>query len=264
MLLKDRTAIIYGGGGALGGAVAAAMASEGANVFLAGRTTAKLEEQANRIRAAGGVAEAVQLDALDSAAVERHADAVAEKTGSIDIAFNAIGVAHVQGVPLAELSLADYEYPVQVYTRTNFITSKAVAKHMVKRRSGVILCITTPASRMVGPGFLGHSVACAGVEALSRHLSGEVGASGVRVVCIRSHAIPEALGAGSHAKEVFGKVAADGAGSIDEMLAGAASGTVLKRLPTLADLGKTAVFLASDGAAAISGVIVNMSGMILD
>jgi 3-oxoacyl-[acyl-carrier protein] reductase len=52
--------------------------------------------------------------------------------------------------------------------------------------------------------------------------------------------------------------------SIDEMLAGAAAGTVLNRLPTLADFANTAVYLASDGAAAISGVAVNMSCLILD
>jgi len=264
MLLTNRNAIIYGGGGALGAAVAGALAHEGARVFLAGRSRAKLEAAAQRIAAAGGTVDVAELDALDEAAVRRHADHVAERAGSIDIALNAIGVAHVQGVPLAGLSLADYLHPVEVYTRGNFITAKAVAAHMVRRRAGVILSLSTPVSRMVGPGFLGHSVACAGVEALSRHLAGELGADGVRTVCIRSHAIPEAVAAGSHSAEVFGTLARQAGISIDQMLADAASGTVLKRLPTLADIAYTAVYLASDHAAAVSGVVVNLSGMILD
>jgi pimeloyl-ACP methyl ester carboxylesterase len=77
MLLKDRTAVIYGGGGSIGGAAARAFAREGARVFLAGRTLATLESVAEDIRSRGGVAETAQLDALDETAVDAHADAVA-------------------------------------------------------------------------------------------------------------------------------------------------------------------------------------------
>jgi 3-oxoacyl-[acyl-carrier protein] reductase len=65
MLLRDKNAVIYGGGGAIGGAVARAFAREGAKVFLAGRTLAKLEAVAREISAAGGRAETAELDALD-------------------------------------------------------------------------------------------------------------------------------------------------------------------------------------------------------
>ena len=63
---------------------------EGANVFLAGRTLARVEAVAEEITVAGGVAERAQADALDEGAVEEHADAVAERTGGIDVSFNAI------------------------------------------------------------------------------------------------------------------------------------------------------------------------------
>jgi len=63
---------------------------EGANVFLAGRTLARVEAVAEEITVAGGVAERAQADALDEGAVEEHADAVAEKAGGIDVSFNAI------------------------------------------------------------------------------------------------------------------------------------------------------------------------------
>src|SRR5215207_3462545 len=103
MLLEDRNAIVYGGGGSVGGAVARAFAREGAKVFLAGRTLATLDEVAQEIRSAGGVAETAQVDALDEQAVDEHADAVAEKAGGIDISFNLISYEDVQGTPLAEM-----------------------------------------------------------------------------------------------------------------------------------------------------------------
>ena len=85
MLLKDKNAIIYGAGGAIGGGVARTFAREGANVFLVGRTQAKLEAVAKDIAAAGGSAEVAVVDALDERAVDEHAREVAEKAGSIDV-----------------------------------------------------------------------------------------------------------------------------------------------------------------------------------
>ena len=65
MSLEGKTAVIYGGGGSIGGAVARAFAREGAGVFLAGRTLERLEAVANEIRKAGGMAEVAEVDALD-------------------------------------------------------------------------------------------------------------------------------------------------------------------------------------------------------
>lgn len=88
MLLEDKTAVIYGGGGSIGGAVARGFAREGATVFLAARTLERLEEVAKEIRSAGGVADTAQVDALDERAVDEHADAVVATAGAIDISFN--------------------------------------------------------------------------------------------------------------------------------------------------------------------------------
>jgi hypothetical protein len=92
MLLESKNAVIYGAGGIIGGAVASTFARQGANVHLAGRTLQSLEEVAQQIRSAGGVAETAQLDALEEQAVDEHADAVAENAGSIDISFNLISL----------------------------------------------------------------------------------------------------------------------------------------------------------------------------
>lgn len=265
MLLQDKTAVIYGGGGAIGGAMARVFAREGARVFLAGRNPAKQAAVARDIMAAGGKAETAELDALDAPAVEAHAAEVAAATGGrLDVAVNAIGIAHVQGVPLLELSPEDFFHPVSVYVRSAFITAKAAARQMVPRRSGVIFNLTTPAGQMPGPGFMGHNAAAGAVEAMTRHLAGELGESGIRVLCLRSHAIPDAV-ALSHSREVFGKAAAQAGMSIAQMLDGAAQSTLLKRLPTLAQVAEMAAFMASDRANATTGAIVNLtSGFLLD
>jgi 3-oxoacyl-[acyl-carrier protein] reductase len=90
MLLEAKNAVIYGGGGSIGGAVARAFAREGARVFLTGRTRDKLEAVAADIQSAGGMAQIARLDALDEAAVDAHADSVAADAGRIDISFSLI------------------------------------------------------------------------------------------------------------------------------------------------------------------------------
>ena len=265
MLLRDKNAVIYGGGGAIGGAAARVFAREGARVFLAGRTRARLDAVAREIAAAGGVAETAELDALDEQAVERHADAVAARAGGIDIALNAVGLRHVQGPPFAELSFEDYAHPIAGYTRTNFLTAKAVGRHMAKQGAGVILTLSTPGARMAGQGFLGNGVSSAAVEAFSRILAAELGPSGVRVVCLRPHAIPEAVDS-SHTGEVFGAFAKRKGATVEAMLSEAArTGTLLQRLPTLDEVADYAAFVASDRASATTGAIVNLTcGALVD
>lgn len=110
MLLENRRAVIYGGGGAIGGAVARVFAREGAKVFIAGRTQATLDGVARDIAAKGGIIETAQVDVLDERAVEMHAGAVAA-AGGIDIALNAVSFMHDQGTLLANLSLETYMHP---------------------------------------------------------------------------------------------------------------------------------------------------------
>ena len=261
MLLQGKNAVIYGGGGSIGGAVARAFAREGAKVFLAGRTLAKLEKVARDIPGAS----VAEVDALDEQAVERHADAVAERAGYIDITLNALGIVHVQGTPFADLSLKDFAHPIAAYTRTNFITARAVARHMVKKGSGVILTLSTPGSRMPGVGFLGYGVTCGAIETFSRILAGELGPSGIRVVCLRPDVIPQTVST-SYAGEVFGQVAARNGTTVDAMLAESArTRTLLGRFPTLTEVASFAAFVASDRAGAMTGAIVNLScGSVVD
>jgi NAD(P)-dependent dehydrogenase (short-subunit alcohol dehydrogenase family) len=116
-------------------------------------------------------------------------------------------------------------------------------------------------------GILGHSASGAAREAFSRVLAAELAPRGIRVICIRPHAIADAPAAGSYTKELF-KPGADAAGlSVEEWLpdSGIAGGTMLKRLPTLSEVAETAAFLASDRAGAITGTVANLSaGALVD
>jgi 3-oxoacyl-[acyl-carrier protein] reductase len=136
---------------------------------------------------------------------------------------------------------------------------------MAKQGSGVILTLSTPGARMSGVGFLGNGVASAAIEAFSRILAGELGPSGIRVVCLRPDAIPEAV-ITSHTGEIFSGIAERAGTTVEGMLAERAStGTLLKRLPTLAEVANFAAFVASDRASAMTGAIANLtSGSLVD
>lgn len=266
MILSNKTAIVYGGSGAIGSAIAAAFHRAGANVFMVARDAEKLRTAATRIDDGSGRLHIHTLDALDGSAVNQHADEVAAQTGRIDISVNVTGSFHIQGVPFLDLSLEDFMFPIDRYIRINFITAKAAARHMVKQKNGVLLSISTPGSKLPGTGFMGYGLACSGIEALNRHFAGELGAYGIRSVCLRPDAMPEAAANGSHSNEVFAK-AAGGAGiSIQDMLQQHAQAhTLLKRLPTLEEVANTAVFMASDQASAITGTVVNLTcGSLVD
>ena len=252
MLLAGRNAVVYGAGGSVGGAVARAFAREGARVFLAGRTRARLEAVADAIREAGGDAETATVDALDEASVDEHADAVVAAAGSLDVSFNAISVDHLQ-TALRSLSVEEVVRPIADRIETHLITARAAARHMTPAGSGVILMFSADAARIPYPAIGGFGVACAVVEALSRSLAAELGPSGVRVVCLRSMGSPESEGVADVWEQHFG---ADGA---NDVTATRAAGTLLGRTPTVAEVGNVAALMASDLASPLTAVVVNVA-----
>jgi NAD(P)-dependent dehydrogenase (short-subunit alcohol dehydrogenase family) len=258
MLLEDKTAVIYAAGGAIGGAVARAFAREGARLYLTGRDLAKVDAVASDIVAAGGVAETAQLDALDEKAVEEHLNTVAE----VDISFNAIGPgAAPHRIPLTELGVEAFARPIAFYTSSNFITATAAARRMSGQGSGVIVTLTAVPGRMPANLIGGAAPAWGAVEAFSRSLALEVGRAGIRVVCLRSHAIPET----PLIEENFATAAQAAGVTSDRFQAILEEGTLLKRLPTLAEVADTAAFIASDRAGAMTATVVNLSaGSITD
>src|SRR5215472_765063 len=128
MLLQDKVAVIYGAAGA----VARAFAQQGARLFLTGHQLAPVEVVAKDIVAAGGSAEAAQVDALDEHAIDQHLQAVVDTAGRVDISFNAVGIpdATILGVPLVELDLERFSLPIAAYTRSYFLTARLAARRM--------------------------------------------------------------------------------------------------------------------------------------
>src|SRR5262245_39428641 len=117
MMLKNAVSVIYGAGGAIGGAVARAFAREGATLFLTGRRLTPVEGVTNEINSAGGFAEAAEVDALDEQAVDKHLQSVIDKTGRLDISFNAVGISgtKILGVPLVDLDVEQFSLPIRTY-----------------------------------------------------------------------------------------------------------------------------------------------------
>ena len=245
-MLEGRNAVIYGGGGAIGGAVAEAFAREGARVFLAGRTPEPLEAVAARIRSTGGVVDTALLDATNERAVNRHADDVAAAAGSLDISLNVIHHGDVQGTPMAEMAVADYLRPVSTAVQTFFLTSQAAARHMMQQRSGVILVFGGSGNPLPGQYLGGLQTAFEAMESMRRQLSSELGSYGIRVVTLRSGGIPESL-----------PLNMEGAGEIADAITGS---TMLGRAATLQDVGYAAAFAASDRAASMTAATLNISG----
>src|SRR4051794_31438953 len=114
MLLNDKHAVVYGGGGAIATAVAQAFEREGATVHAPTHA---------------------EVDALDERAVEAHAAALPR----VDISFNLISHGVVQGTPMIDLAVEDYAGPVERQVRTQFITTRAAARRMIEQGSGGVL-----------------------------------------------------------------------------------------------------------------------------
>ena len=218
---------------------------------------------AEEITASGAVAETARVDALDERAVEKHADAVAEKAGGIDISCNAIFNDDVQGQPLSEMPFDDFARPITKAMRNQFLTARAVARHMVGRGSGVILTITG-GYREAFPMIGGTVVTWAAIEAQCRQWACELGPQGIRVVWLRTTGLPEAIPDTGDAASDLGTGYGEGM-TREEIIAGMREQTMLKRLASLTELGKVAAFMASDGAGPLTATFANITcGAVLD
>jgi len=259
MMLEDKVAVIYGAGGAIGGAVSRAFASEGAKVYLTGRNRAPVDMVAKDI---GGSAEVAEVDALDERAIAEHLASVFDRAGRVDISFNAIGIPHpeILGTPMVDLDAEWFSLPIADYTRSYFLTARLAARRMIGAGSGVIMTVSAIPARSGFPLQGGYGPAQAAKEALTRSLSAELAPHGVRVLALRPNGLPET----DTLREAF-ESRAQALGTTweawQEILAGR---THPRRLSTLAELGDAAVFFASDGARGMTGTTVNLSMGTLD
>lgn len=268
MLLADKNVIIYGAAGAIGSGVARTFAREGACVYLAGRTLARLDAVAQEIRAAGGTAETAVVDVEDERAVEEHAGRIASRAGSLDISLNLVSHGdtdvggYVQGVPLVDIPPADFFRPIAKGVIANYITARAAARRMAQQGSGVILTLTNAGSTGAMPMMGSTGVVAAAIETFARALAAEVGPSGVRVAGVRIAGIPELF-----EKDIRTDVFEGEGGGMDHdaIVAMMAQMTLLKRVTTLAQVTGMLAFLASDQAGGMTAEFVNITGgMVVD
>jgi 3-oxoacyl-[acyl-carrier protein] reductase len=255
VLLKNKVAVVYGGGGAVGGAVARAFAREGAQLFLAGRTAAPLAVVAEDVAAAGGRADVAQVDALDVDAVEGHLARVVGEAGRLDVSFNLVGYGDTQGAPLVEMARSRFVEPIGIAMAAHFNTATAAGRHMVRAGSGVILALTAQVARKPYVDVGAFGVIGAAVEGLCRQLAAELGPHGVRAVCLRSAGSPDTPGVA----EVWARHAANAGVSDDEWRDRMAEKTALRRLPMLADVANAAALMASDHATALTAEVANVT-----
>lgn len=244
-LLEGKNAIIYGGSGSIGRGVARTFAREGATLFLVGRTQTTLEAVADDIASGGGRAHVAVVDTLDERAVAEHARSVVDQAGSIDVSFNLTSRGDVQGTPLLDMQVEDFLHPTTTGLRSNFITARATARHMVQQGSGVILMLTSGSGPAWTPPDVwpmgGTGPADAATESFMRYLASEVGPRGVRVVCLWTAGVV---------------IENDALGAAKNMLVGM---SMLRKRPTLQEVADTATFLASDRGSGITASIVNVT-----
>jgi 3-oxoacyl-[acyl-carrier protein] reductase len=251
MILTGKNAVLYGVSESLGGTVARSFAKAGARVFLTARRFENARKIADQIRAAGGEADAAEVDALDREAVNEHAEHVVKTGGALDISFNLINLRDVQDVPLVDMDPEDFLRPVRTAALTQFLTATAAGRIMSRQRSGVVLSLTATPGGIGYPLVGGFGPACCVIEAFSKNLAAELGRHGVRAVNIRS--------AGSPDSRPFREAIAQGGPDAQAFLARLKDDTMLKALPAMEDIANAAVFLASDLASKITGVTLDVT-----
>lgn len=253
--LRDKRAVVFGGGGSIGAAVARELASEGAEVFLAGRTAANVELVAKEITRAGGRAHAHVVDALDPAAVSAYFESV---VGTVDIEFNATGPRiseYGNGKPAVALAVDEFLRPLNTVLASQFITAQAAARHMIEQGSGVIIFLTGSPARPHGPGTCGIGAAFGAVENLTRSLAIELGPARVWVVCLRTAANADSR----TIQDTVDEIAALTNSTVEQAAAAVAQGTILPVSPHTTDTAKAATFLASDRSRMMTGTVLNSS-----
>lgn len=177
--LEGQVAIVTGAGRGIGGAVALALAREGAGVALAARSRADLAAVAGAIRESGGSALAIPTDVTQDGAVEALVEQTAGALGRIDILVTAAGVAAFG--PVAGTKPADWDGMLAVNLRAAMVCCRAVLPVMQRQRRGTIINVGSIAAKRAITGSAAYAATKAGLAAFSAVLAEELRADGIRV-----------------------------------------------------------------------------------
>lgn len=242
--LVGRIALVTGASRGIGRGLVDALAAAGATVAVAARSLDDANEVAHAVRAAGGNASPHAMDVGDVGSIQRAVDQIVEQHGRLDIAVaNAgLGANH----PALEVTEADWDEMMAVNAKGLFFTAQAAGRVMVARGAGRIIAISSQASLV---GIRDHAVYCASkgaVNQLVRVLALEWGSLGVTVNAVA----PTFIHTPGTAERL----------DDPEYLRGVLDRLPIGRVGTIADVAGAVVYLASDAAAMVNGVVLPVDG----
>jgi NAD(P)-dependent dehydrogenase (short-subunit alcohol dehydrogenase family) len=251
--LKDKVAIVTGGGKGIGRAIAKAFISEGAKVVIAATTLSKLEEAVKEFEAMGGQAKAIQTDVSNEPQVIHMVSEVVKDFGKIDILVNNSGIAGPT-CKLVDLKMEDWNKVLSIDLTGYILCAREVLKQsMIARRSGVIINMGAEGGR-TGDGRSGQPMrmpyCCAkmGIIGMTETLAQEVGPDNIRVNAMSAAAVR-----GERWMNVV-KAKCQALGmSIEDYIKQSMTRYSLGRPVEEYELGNLAVFLASDESSGITG-----------
>jgi 3-oxoacyl-[acyl-carrier protein] reductase len=244
--LAGKVAVVTGGSGGIGAATCRLLAANGARVAVNGRDPGRVQAVVDAIRAGGGQAVGAAGDCTDLAAVEQVRRQVEQDLGPAEVLAAFAGGGRARPGPVANVPEADWRSTLDGSLTATFLTLKGFLPGMIERGRGVVLTMASSAARPPGLGAPAPYVAAkAGVVMLTRQVAGEVGRHGVRVNCLAPHTILTEQVRRAAPEEWRQKMAA---------------AVPLGRLGTPEDVALAAVFLASDSAAWLTGVTLDVAG----
>lgn len=242
--LDGKIALITGASRGIGRGIAMELARNGAQIAVNYRRDADAAAQTVRaIEALGSSAIALQADVSDWAAVQAMAEQALGHFGHLDIIVANSGIAS-RALPLWELDVEHWHKVINVNLHGVFYTCRATVGHLIQRRSGNVILISSVGADICGPLGAPYQAAKAGVNALTKSLAKECAPAGVRVNCIAPGVVMSDMGERLikfHGESVI-------------------SGIPLGRAGQPEDIGKAAVYLASDDASFVTGKILRVDG----
>ena len=242
MILKDRTAIVTGGGQGIGRAICGIFAEEGASVVVADIDESNAQETARRLNRSGHRARAVRADVSVGTEINALVDGTLRDRGRVDILVNNAGLAVFRSVEAC--TEAEWDRVMAVNLKGPFLLAKAVMPAMKAQKGGAVINLASVAGKTGGVvSGAPYSVSKAGIECLTKSLARELAPHGVRVNAIAPGIIDTALTA-NHDQSFVDAIPLGGKGE-----------------PR--DVAEAALFLASDRSKHITGEILDVNGGLL-
>ena len=255
MLLREKVAVITGGGRGIGRAIALRFAGEGAAVVIAARTESEIAAVAREVRSAGGRAAAVAADVAEETQCERLIREAASQFGRTDILVNNAGE-YGPVKPVEEISPAEWDRVIAVHLRGAYLLTRLVLPGMYARGSGAILNISSLSAKSAFGWGSPYAAAKAGMLGLTRVAAAEAARKGVRVNAICPGPVTE-----TKMSKDLGQTLAERQGvSKEEQLSGFLNTLLQGRGQTVSEIAAAALFLCSDEASAITGQALNVDG----